>query len=605
MKQFLKYLFASTLGTVVGFILIFFIGGVILTGIIGSALMMAGKQKTTKVEANSVMVIDLSEEIKERTAPNPFENLQIDGMDAQDGIELRDFLAALEEAEQDTNIKGILIRGSFFGGGISTMQTVRDHLQQFKDSSGKFVMAYEEMMTQGAYYVASVADEVYMFQEGTMDFRGLRSEIPFFKGAMDKLNIDATIVKGPNNIYKSAVEPFYREDMSEPNKVQVKRILDDVWNEMLMDITASRGLSSNELNTIADDLAMKKPEDAVSLGLIDGLAYYDEIQAKLREKLGLEEDDDIPSISIENYAARLDGPMDKLDHAKSWKDKSEVAIIYAVGGINSGKGDEENIGSETLAKAIREARLDEDVKAIVMRVNSPGGSALASEVIWRETILAKEAKPFVVSFGDVAASGGYYISTHADRIFAQPTTITGSIGAFGMIPNFRGFFNEKLGITFDGVKTNKHADFGSLTRDFDEEEIGLIEGYLEQIYTEFVAKVAEGRGTTYAVIDSIGRGRVWTGKDALVNGLVDEIGGLEAAVTYAAEQAELDDYDVIEMPKKEDPFEKFIKDISGSTKMWVAEMTLGEEEVAMWKKVEEMKKMQGVQARMLLDFKVN
>jgi len=372
---------------------------------------------------------------------------------------------------------------------------------------------------------------------------------------------------------------------------------------MLADISESRGISNAELNAIADELSLKKPEDAVSHKLVDGLAYYDEIQAKLRTKLGLEEDDEIESISIETYARSMHSPL-KMDDKKSWDQKSEIAVVYAVGGISSGKGDEQNIGSETLAKAIREARLDEDVKAIVMRVNSPGGSALASEVIWRETILAGEAKPFIVSFGDVAASGGYYISTHADRIFAQPTTITGSIGAFGLIPNMRGFFNENLGITFDGVKTNKHADFGSLSRDFDEAELGLLEGYLEQVYTEFVAKVAEGRGTTYAVIDSIGRGRVWTGSDALNIGLVDEIGDLGAAISYAAEAAELKDYDIIEMPKKRDPFESFMSDLTGSTKAVVAGWVLGEQEMEMWSKIEEMRKMDGIQARMLYDFKI-
>lgn len=604
MKQFLKLLFASTLGTIVGFMLIVFIGGIILTGIIGSAVMMAGKEKKVKIKPKSVLLVDLTTDIVERTAPNPFEQIQFDGFEGENKIELRDFLTALERAETDTNIRGVLIRGEYFGGGLSTMQTVRDHLQQFKDSSGKWVIAYEEMMTQGSYYVSSVADEMYLFQEGALDFRGLSNQTPFFKGAMEKLNIDATIIKGPDNIYKSAVEPFYREDMSEPNKEQIQRILDNVWGEMLADIGSSRDMSADEMNRIADELGIKKPEDAESLGLVDGLMYYDQVQANLREKLGLEEDNDIEAVSIGEYAKSGKKAKGEKDD-KSWEVKDDVAVIYAVGGIGSGNGDEENIGSETLAKAIREARLDEDVKAIVMRVNSPGGSALASEVIWRESILAKEAKPFIVSFGDVAASGGYYISTHADKIFAQPTTITGSIGAFGLIPNMRGFFNEKLGITFDGVKTNEHADFGSLTRDFDEAEMSLLEGYLEQVYTEFVAKVAEGRGKTYADIDSIGRGRVWTGSDALNVGLVDEMGDLDDAIAFAAAEAGLEEYDVIEMPKKDDPFEKFMKDLSGSTKMWVADWVLGEQEYAIYKQMEQIKEMEGLQARMLFNIEVH
>ncbi len=602
MKQFLKYFFASTLGTVVGFVLIIFLSGLILAGIIGSAIMAGKSDSEVKVKSNSVLVIDLSKTIVERTPENPFENIQIEGLGGSNGLELSDFIMALDAAAKDSNIKGILIRGAYFSGGMATMQTVRDHIVQFKDSSNKFVIAYEEAYTQGAYYVASASDEVYMFQEGALDFRGLRTEIAFLKGTMDKLGIDATIIKGPDNIYKSAVEPFYRENMSEPNKLQIQRIIDNVWGEMLSDIGASRGISVDEFNRIADEMAIKKPEDAKSLGLIDDLVYYDQIQSNLRGKLGIEEDDDIEAISIAKYSKVARRNIKKNDD-KSWELKDEVAVIYAIGGINSGEGDEENIGSETLAKAIREARLDEDVKAIVLRVNSPGGSALASDVIWRETVLAGEAKPFVVSFGDVAASGGYYISANADRIFAMPNTITGSIGAFGIIPNLRGFFNDKLGMTFDGVKTNKHADFGSLARDFDEAEISLLNGYLEQIYTEFVQKVADGRGTSYEMIDSIGRGRVWTGGDALENGLVDEIGGLEDAIAYAAEMAELSDYDILELPKKSDPFEKFMKDFGGSMKAQVVEWVLGDE-VKWLKKIDEIKKMEGIQSRMLYDIRV-
>ena len=602
MKQFLKYFFASTLGTVVGFVLIIFLSGLILAGIIGTAIMAGKSDSEVKVKPNSVLVFDLSKIIVERTPENPFENIQIEGLGGSNGLELSDFIMALDAAAKDSNIKGILIRGAYFSGGMATMQTVRDHIVQFKDSSNKFVMAYEEAYTQGAYYVASASDEVYMFQEGALDFRGLRTEIAFLKGTMDKLGIDATIIKGPNNIYKSAVEPLYRENMSEPNKLQIQRIIDNVWGEMLADIGASRGISVDEFNRIADEMAIKKPEDAKSLGLIDDLVYYDQIQSNLRVKLGIEEDDDIEAISIAKYSKVARRNIDKSDDT-SWELKDEVAVIYAVGGINSGEGDEENIGSETLAKAIREARLDEDVKAIVLRVNSPGGSALASDVIWRETVLAGEAKPFIVSFGDVAASGGYYISANADRIFAMPNTITGSIGAFGVIPNLRGFFNEKLGMTFDGVKTNKHADFGSLARDFDEAEISLLNGYLEQIYTEFVEKVADGRGASYQMIDSIGRGRVWTGGDALNNGLVDEIGGLEDAIAYAAEMAELSDYDILELPKKSDPFEKFMKDFGGSMKAQVGEWVL-DDEVRWLKRIDEIKKMEGIQSRMLYDIRV-
>ncbi|MEX2596508.1 MAG: signal peptide peptidase SppA [Salibacteraceae bacterium] len=603
MKQFLKYFFASTLGTIVGFVMVILISGIVLAGIIGSAVMMAGKSgKDVKVKANSILVIDLTTGFRERTIPNPFENFEFDGFDMENGIELNDFVNALQVAAKDSSIDGIMIKGAYFNGGMATMQTVRDHLTTFKDSSDKFILAYEEAYTQGAYYVASVADELYMFHEGMIDFKGLSSQIAFFTGAMEKLGIDATILKGPDNIYKSAVEPFYRKDMSEPNKEQISRIIENLWNDMLVDLSEARSVSVDDLNSIADDMSIRKPEDAVGLKLIDGLAYYDEILSNLRGKLGIDEDDDIESISIEDYAKVANKKRRKKED-KSWELKDEIAVIYAIGAIGSGEGDEENIGSETTARVIREARLDEDIKAIVLRVNSPGGSALASDVIWRETVLAGEAKPFIVSFGDVAASGGYYISANAHRIFAMPNTITGSIGAFGLIPNVQSFMNDKLGITFDGVKTNKHADFGSLARSFDEAELDLLNGYLTQVYTEFVDKVAEGRGMSYEQVDSIGRGRVWTGGDALEIGLVDEIGGLQDAIEYAAQQAELEDYQIKELPEKDDPFEKFFKEMTGSSKAWVASWVLGDE-AHLIKQIHEMRNMEGVQMRMLYDIKV-
>lgn len=595
---------ASTVGTIIGFVMVLFLAGFVVAGLIGSAVMMADRSnEKVSVKEATVLTINLESPIVERSKENPFAGIKFDGFDGGDqGLELDDALAAIERAKTDDRIKGIYLKGKFLMAGFSTMQSLHDAIEDFKES-GKFVMAYDEVYTQGAYYVASVADDFYMFHEGTLDFRGLRSEIPYFKKAMDKLGIDATVIKGPDNIYKSAVEPFYRESMSDENKVQVQRILDVFWGEMLADVSASRGVSVDELNRIADELAIKSPEDAVSLKLIDDLKYYDEILAYLRDKLEIDADADINTISLSKYA-RAEGPKKDDEEDKSWELKEDIAVIYAVGGINSGEGNEEEIGSETLAKAIREARLDEDVKAIVLRVNSPGGSAMASDVIWRETILAGEAKPFIVSFGDVAASGGYYIAAGADKIFAMPTTITGSIGAFGLIPNLREFMNEKIGITFDNVKTNEHADFGSLSRDFDEAEMALLEGYLTDIYNEFVQKVADGRGKEWAEINEIGRGRVWTGVDALENGLVDEMGDLQDAIAYAATMAELEDYNIKEMPAKKDPFKQMLKEMTENTKITVAEWALGKEQVKYMKQLEQIQNMEGFQARMLYDIKV-
>lgn len=603
MKQFLKYMLASTIGTVLGLILISVISGIIFAGIIGSAIMMAGKaDQDVKVKPNTLMVIDMTKPIVERVEKSPFSDIRIEGIDVNDGLSIIKFQEAMEAAKADSNIKGIMLKGMFFGGRQTKAGEVRDAILDFKES-GKFVVAYEEIYSQSAYYVASAADEVYLFQEGAMDFKGLRSEIAFFKGTLDKLGINTQVIRGPDNIYKSAVEPFSREGMSEHNREQLTEIVSDIWNVMTEDIAASRGISVDELNRIADEIGIRKPEDAVALKLIDGLKYQDEVDAMLREKLGLEEDDEIESLSVEKYATTVK-PKKDGEEEKVWELQDQIAVIYANGGIGGGEGDNESIGSETLSKAIKEAREDEDVKAIVMRVNSPGGSAMASEVIWREAQLAAEEKPFVVSFGDVAASGGYYISTHADRIFAQPNTITGSIGAFGLIPEMSEFFNDKLGITFDVVKTNDHADFGTISRPFDEMEMAVVQGYLDQVYNEFVDKVAEGRGKTFAYIDSVGRGRVWTGADALEIGLVDEMGGLQEAIAYAAEQAELEKYDILELPKQKDPFKKFIEELATDTRMTVASWILEDDEYEWVSKVDDVKKMEGIQMRMPIDIKV-
>lgn len=395
-------MFASTLGTVLGFILIFILGTIATTGII-AVISMASKSKEIKVKDNSLLVVDISQRLVEREKPNPFEGIEIEGFDDDRAISLHDFLKAIEVAKTDDNIKGIYLKGTQFAGSLTSMDAVREALIDFQDS-GKFVVAYNEVYTQAAYYVSSAASEAYIFQEGMIELFGLRTELAFFKNTMEKLGIKATVLKGPDNLYKSAIEPFSREDMSEPNKEQIKRILDVIWERMSNDIAASRDMNIDSLNAIVNDLKIRKPEDAVALNLFDGAIYYDELLANFRTKLALDEDEDIEVIEIDDYAKTIDAPADE-EEDKSWELKDEIAVVYALGGINSGEGDDESIGSESLAKAIREAREDEDIKAIVMRVNSPGGSAMASEVIWREAKLAAEEKPFVVSFGNVAASG--------------------------------------------------------------------------------------------------------------------------------------------------------------------------------------------------------
>ncbi|MDC1221477.1 signal peptide peptidase SppA [Salibacteraceae bacterium] len=604
MRQFFKYMFASTLGTILAFVAIFIFSGIILAGVIGSAMMMANKGgKKAKIEENSILVVDMSERLVERTQPSPFDNIEIEGFDDDRGIAINEFLAAIDAAKTDDRIKGIYLKGSMFGGSFTTLEEVREALISFQDS-GKFVVAYEEIYTQGAYYLASSASDLYIFEEGMMEMFGLRTELAYFKNTLDKMGVGVTVLKGPDNKFKSAIEPFVRDDMSPENEMQIQRIVDVLWEGMVGNIAESRNMSVEMLDSIANGMLVKEPSDAVEFGLFDAAVYYDEVLADIRTKLEIEEGDDIEQISMKKYVKSYDKNDGEGDDDKSWELKDEIAVIYAIGGINSGKSDNESIGSETLAKAIREARTNEDVKAIVMRVTSPGGSALASDVIWREAKLAAEEKPFVVSFGSVAASGGYYISTHADRIFASENTITGSIGVFGLIPDVRGLVTDKWGITFDGVKTHDHSDFGSMQRGFDEAELAYLNASVTNTYNEFVERVADGRGMTVDEVDSLARGRVWIGTDAIENGLVDEIGSLNDAIDYAASQAELDDYQLIELPKKKDPWETFFKDLSGGAKAEVGEWVFGDE--YKWvKKIEEVKSMEGIQARLPYDIDIH
>ncbi len=411
-------------------------------------------------------------------------------------------------------------------------------------------MAYSEYYSHYTYYIATAADEIFLYPEGEMDFKGLRTELMFFKGALEKMEVVPQIIRGSNNKFKSAMEPFMYDKMSDANREQIMKYLNSMWGHMLTGISESRDISVDQLNLLADSMKIQSTADAIAYKLIDKAMYKDEILAELRSKLDIGADDDIETANLEDYMD-VEDPDQKLKEALGKDTGDKVAIVYATGSIEGGNGDNETIGSERISRAIRKARLDSTIKAVVLRVNSPGGSALASDVMWREMILCKEKKPVVVSMGDVAASGGYYIACPADKIFANPTTITGSIGVFGLMPYAGDFFENKLGITTDRAMTNDHADMGSPFRMLSDYEFNTIQKGVDKIYDQFTSKVAEGRGMTQAEVDDIGQGRVWTGIDAKEVGLVDELGGLSAAIAYAAETAELDDYDVTTFPKKE------------------------------------------------------
>lgn len=608
MKDFFKFMFASMLGTfLIGVVLIIFFA-VAMAMAIGGAISGAssfGAGKPSKVKENSVLHIELDQEIRDRGDKDDF-NFDFGPFRGASSIGLNDILDNLDKAERDDRIKGIFLDLTSVSAGLSTMQEIREKLIEFRKDSGKPVIAYSEFYTQGTYYLASAADQVYVVPEGDLDFRGLHAELMFFKGLFEKLDIDVEFIKGSNNIYKSFGEAYTEDKMTDANHEQIRALINGLWDHYLTSIGEVRSIDKAKLNGIADSLRIRYAPDAVTYGLVDGVKYRDEVLAIMKEKMGLPADEDIEMAEFGKYTKAYVAAEKKEEDTKSTGRKAEIAVVYAQGSIVSGESEEDVIGSGTLSEAIRDAREDSTVKAIVLRVNSPGGSGLASDVIWREVELARQAKPVVVSMGDVAASGGYYISCAASKIYAEPTTITGSIGVFGIIPNMQGFFNNKLGITFDGDKTNAYADMFDVSRPMRADERRIIQNYVDHFYETFKKRVADGRKLTVEQVDEIGRGRVWTGTDAKARGLVDELGGLEDAITAAAELAGVTDYKTVDYPEQKDLFTKILEDLNAQSRMWVADRVFGED-AALLKQFEQarrVRQMVGVQARMPFDIEI-
>lgn len=580
----MKSFFKSVLATIVGIILSFFVIVIITFGIMG-AWMSSLSDKTVEISDNTVLHISLNYPIEERTNKNNFQSYSFSDMFSEN-IGLNDILSRIESAKEDDKIKGIYLDMSMMGASFATLQEIRNALIDFK-SSGKFILSYSEYYSQGTYYLASTADKVYLNPEGIIDFSGLSSQSVFFKHTLEKLGIEAQIIKV--GTYKSAVEPFVLDKMSAANREQVSSFLGSIYSNYLDEIAASRNVPADSLFQIANELKVETAEDAVNYGLVDATKYKDEVLAELRSYLDLDDDDKVKSVSIEKYV------VNNPNQSSSSRDR--IAVIYAVGNIVSGEGSDQQIGSEKISRAIRTVRKDDKVKAVVLRVNSPGGSALASDVIWREVKLTKEVKPIIVSMGDLAASGGYYISAAADSIFAQPNTITGSIGVFGIIPNMQGFFNDKLGITFDVVKTGEFADLGSINRPLTAQEEAIIQRSVNKIYDTFTKKVADGRDKSQSYIDSIGQGRVWTGSQALEMGLVDKLGGIEDAITAAASKANIEEYKIVTYPAISDPFEALLGNSKDRISQWFLKKELG---VAypVYQQSKEMFEQTGIQARL-------
>ncbi len=558
MAKFFKSLLLTVVGSIVTAIFIV----LILVGTI--AIIASAGEKEIKLKEKTLLIIDLNKKIKDRGIDDPLAEVLGESPFGEPEIGLNDILKNIEKAKRDDNIQGIYLECGTPMTGYATLSEIRDALISFKDS-GKFIISFAPMYTQKGYYLASAANKVYMPPHGMLELKGLSSERTFFKGALEKLGVEMQIFK--HGKFKSAVEPFMLDHMSDPAKEQTITYVNSIWKHIVDGIAKTRELNPDEINTIIDDGVMFSKNEAFVEGkILDGLKYKDEVIAELKELTETEEDDDIEQVDFADY---------KLVYVpKKTKGlvKEKIAVIYAEGEID-GAGDE-GIKSEELSKTIRKARKDESIKAVVLRVNSPGGSGMGSDVIWREVKLCKKEKPVIVSMGDLAASGGYYISCLADTIVANPVTLTGSIGVFGMMPNIKPVAN-RWGFTFDGVKTNKYADVPSITRPFTKDEKDLFQGYVERFYNVFIDKCAEGRNTTKENIDVIGQGRVWSGENAIERNLVDVLGGLETAIQIAKEKAGLDKYRIKEMPEKLSPIEEMFKNMKSEAKAYMIESFLG------------------------------
>jgi len=565
MREFFKYVFASMVGFIIASVIIGIVFLIIIFGLIGAA----ESEKSVDVESNSILKIKLDNSISERTPNNPLSGLSFLGIEGEKTIGLNDILANIKKAKTDSNIKGIFLDESSISAGEATVEEIRNSLIDFK-KSGKFIVAYSEIYTQSFYYLASVADKVYINPKGIFIFRGFSSKVTFLKGALDKLGIEAQIIKV--GTYKSAVEPFFLTKMSPASKLQVTSYLGALYNHFLTGISKSRNINKDSLTYYADNLKIKFPEDALKYKLVDGLKYKDEILLGLKELAGVDKKDDLKTVDLADYTNST--PAGDDDTKKS--SKNHIAIVYASGEIAGGEGDDNTIGSENISKALRKVRLDDKVKAVVLRVNSPGGSSLASDVIWREVMLTKKVKPIIVSMGDLAASGGYYIACAADSIYAEPNTITGSIGIFAILPNMEKFFNDKLGVTFDGVKTSKYADLGDVSRPLTPEEKAILQAEVDRGYDEFTKAVAEGRHKTQEEINKIGQGRVWTGQQAIAIGLVDKLGNIDDAIKSAANKAKIKNYKLVSYPEQKSIFNKFGLGVNAQIKAHFIESELGE-----------------------------
>ncbi|MEM7483814.1 MAG: signal peptide peptidase SppA [Bacteroidota bacterium] len=578
--KFLRNLLAAILGCLVAFglvVVMFFI----FAALVGSA------EDGVVVKDNSILELRFTDPIKDyvgRDETDPFVGL------LSDEAGLDDILHTIEVAKGDEKIKGISIATSFLQAGLAQTQEIRKALLDFK-SEGKFIYAHSDFYTQKDYYLASAADEMHLNPVGGMDFKGLATEVLYFKGLQEKTGVKMEVIR--HGKYKAAVEPFLSDTMSSENRAQIKELITSLWNTMVSDISAAREISEQDLNAIADTLGGRTPSYAVASGLIDGSLHADQYEALLKEKIGLDETTDVNYVEFTDY-------IQVTRNKRLRKGKDKIAVVYAQGEIIYGEGSKEAIGQGLITSALQKAVDNESVKAIVLRIDSPGGSALVSDIIWRAIELAKEIKPIVVSFGNVAASGGYYIGVAGDKIFAEPTTITGSIGVFGVIPNANELAGD-MGINAEQVGTNENSVDYSLFEPMNDTFRSVLKEGIEDTYETFLERVAAGRNMSVAQVDSLAQGRVWSGVDAKENGLVDELGSLDDAIAAAAEMAELDEYGIRKYPKYKSDFERLLEDFGGAKSKFsdaLIQEEIGLEAYQILKEFKQITQQKGIQAKM-------
>jgi protease IV len=582
MKTFLKYTLATITGIIITSILFFI---VLIASI--SALVASG-DKPVSISDNSILVLKAGVTINDRGDQNPFSGVDLFNMTFTPSPGLNEILQNIEKASTDNKIKGILIENGLLPAGWATTGEIRDALNKFR-SDGKFVISYTDyVLSQQCYYLSTVANRIYINPGAMVDFKGLSSEVMFYKKALEKIGVEVQVTR--HGKFKGAVEPFILDKLSEENKAQIKDYAGSIWTHVIESISESRNIPADQLNILADKMAGNIATIAVDKKLVDKLMYRDELIDTLKVLSGVSIDKDINLVSMSKYSK-------VPDPHKMISAKNRIAVIYASGTIVMGKGSEDNIGGNHYAEVIRKERLDTSVKAIVLRVNSPGGSAIASDIIWRELELAVKVKPVVISMGNYAASGGYFISAPATKIYANPTTISGSIGVFGLIPNAGKLLEQKLGLSTEIVNTNKNSDFPSIYRPMNIYEKEVMQMSIENVYNDFVGKVALGRKMTVTAVDSIGQGRVWSGTSAQKIGLIDEIGGLKDAIKGAAELAGVDTYSIRELPVIEDPYTRILSQLGGEIRMNILKKELGES-VKYYNMAREIKDLSGIQARL-------